>query len=71
MATGKKDGGVRPLVAGQVLRRIAAKTLCEVVKKDAHADLWPLQVGVATKKRRQQPDVAANEQPGVKKSLSE
>ena len=49
MATAKKDGGVRPLAAGEVLRRLAAEVLCTTVRDEALAALWPLQVGVAPK----------------------
>ena len=41
----KKDGGIRPIVAGEILRALIAKTaLAEL--RDGLSDLQPLQVGV-------------------------
>jgi hypothetical protein len=48
IALTKQDGGVRPIAVGECLRRLVAKCLCGKAKDDAHAYLWPLQIGVAT-----------------------
>ena len=47
MASRKKDGGVRPIAVGEVLRRLVAKTLSKETQEAAQRYLWPLQVGVA------------------------
>ena len=41
----KKHGGVRPIAAGETLRRLVAKLLCRSVRQEAR-DLFPLQLGV-------------------------
>ena len=43
----KKDGGTRPIAAGESLRRIIGKVLCARVKGKAEAFFAPLQFGVA------------------------
>jgi ubiquitin len=45
----KKDGSLRPIAAGEVLRRLTSKCLCAVVKDDAAAKFAPHQYGVAAK----------------------
>ena len=47
MALPKKDGNYRPIAVGEVLRRLAAKTLCAAYQEQARSYLWPLQIGVA------------------------
>ena len=47
VALRKPKGGVRPIAVGEILRRLAAKCLCDIVKEDARAYTWPAQVGVA------------------------
>ena len=47
MALPKKDGGLRPIAVGEVLRRLAAKTLCAAFQEQARNYLCPLQIGVA------------------------
>ena len=42
----KKQGGVRPIAVGEVLRRLVGKLLCQAVREESRAYLWPLQVGV-------------------------
>ena len=42
----KKDGGMRPIAVGEVLRRLAAKVVCAAYKDDVIDHLWPLQIGV-------------------------
>ena len=44
-AAEKKDGGVRPIAVGEILRRLTAKCLCHAAKDSARNLLWPLQVG--------------------------
>ena len=44
-AADKKDGGVRPIAVGEILRRLTAKCLCHTAKDHARRVLWPLQVG--------------------------
>ena len=43
----KEDGGIRPIAIGEALRRLVAKSLCEMSKDDARQHLWPLQIGVS------------------------
>jgi len=43
----KKDGSARPIAVGEVIRRLAAKTLCAAYQEQARGYLWPLQIGVA------------------------
>jgi hypothetical protein len=45
----KKDGSVRPIAAGEVLRRLTAKCLCRSVKEEAASYFAPYQFGVAAK----------------------
>jgi len=47
MALPKKDGTSRPIAVGEVLRRLAAKTMCAAYKEQAQSYLFPLQIGVA------------------------
>ena len=47
MALAKPKGGLRPIAIGEILRRIAGKCLCAVVKEEAQTFFPPLQVGVA------------------------
>lgn len=47
MALPKKNGTCRPIAVGEVLRRLAAKTLCAAYQEQARDYLWPLQIGVA------------------------
>ena len=42
---GKKDGGIRPIAVGCVLRRLAAKCLCASVFDDMGSLLFPHQLG--------------------------
>ena len=42
----KKQGGVRPIAVGEVLRRLVGKLWCQAVREESRAYLWPLQVGV-------------------------
>lgn len=44
----KGDCDVRPIAVGETIRRLASKCLCEAVKSEARACLFPLQVGVST-----------------------
>lgn len=46
-ALAKKDGGVRPIAAGETLRRLVSKCMCAVLQQPALAALSPRQVGVA------------------------
>jgi hypothetical protein len=43
----KKDGGIRPLACGNLLRRLASKCICCVTKDRFREHLSPHQVGVA------------------------
>jgi hypothetical protein len=45
----KKDGSVRPIAAGEVLRRLTARCLCRSVKDEAAEYFAPYQFGVASK----------------------
>ena len=47
MALPKKDGGLRPIAVGEVLRRLAAKTIRAAFQEQARNYLCPLQIGVA------------------------
>ena len=47
IALPKAKGWVRPIVIGELLRRLTGKCLCSVVKEDARAFFHPVQVGVA------------------------
>ena len=42
----KKDEGIRPVVVGEVWRRLTAKCLCNVYKEQACSFFFPLQIGV-------------------------
>ena len=46
LAMPKKDGGVRPIAVGEVIRRLTAKVVCAAYKDDLANHLWPLQIGV-------------------------
>ena len=48
IACKKKDGGVRPIAVGEVIRRLASKCVMAGVARDAANLLAPLQVGVGT-----------------------
>lgn len=43
----KKNGGIRPIAVGEVLRRLASKVLVQLTSKEAASLLSPLQVGVS------------------------
>ena len=43
----KKDGGTRPIAAGESLRRVIGKVLCSRIKSKASTFFAPLQFGVA------------------------
>ena len=45
-ASKKKDGGLRPIAVGEVLRRLTSKCIARAVRDDAFRALTPLQVGV-------------------------
>ena len=45
----KKHGGVRPIAAGETLRRLVGKLMCRSVREEARDCLFPLQVGVGVK----------------------
>ena len=47
VALPKKDGSIRPVAVGEVLRRLVAKVLCAAYQDEARNYLWPLQIGVA------------------------
>ena len=47
MALPKKDGSARPIAVGEVLRRLAAKSLCATTRDQNRDYLRPLQIGVA------------------------
>ena len=44
-----KNGGLRPIAVGEVLRRLTSKFLSRAVQSDAFDVLTPLQVGVGVK----------------------
>ena len=46
VALPRKDGGIHPVAVGEVLRRLAGKTLCKSYQDQARQLLWPLQIGV-------------------------
>eukprot|EP00435_Cladocopium_sp_Y103_P009537 s556_g2.t1 len=48
VALPKPNGGVRPIAVGEILRRLTAKCLMEVVRDDARQQFAPVQLGVAT-----------------------
>lgn len=45
----KKDGGIRPIAVGSVLRRLAAKVACFKIREEMSAYLHPHQLGFGTK----------------------
>jgi hypothetical protein len=45
----KKDGGVRPIAVGEILRRLASKCCCSLIQARAQEYFAPLQVGVGTR----------------------
>jgi hypothetical protein len=45
----KKDGGIRPIVVGEVIRRLISKLCVTAVFQDAREYLQPLQLGVGEK----------------------
>ena len=45
----KKDGGIRPVAVGNVLRRLAAKARCYAVSRAVSHELLPIQLGVPVK----------------------
>ena len=45
----KKDGGIRPVVVGNVFRRLAAKVGCYAVSCAVSRELLPIQLGVSAK----------------------
>ena len=49
LACQKKDGGLRPIAVGEVLRRLTSKCLSHSVQEQAIQTLTPLQVGVGVK----------------------
>ena len=49
LANRKKDGGLRPIAVGEVLRRLTSKCLARHVQEDAIHTLAPLQLGVGVK----------------------
>ena len=49
IACRKKNGGLRPIAVGEVLRRLTSKCLACLVQQDAVQALSPLQVGVGVK----------------------
>ena len=46
LALKKKDGGIRPIAVGELLRRLVAKCLCRLSSQKAASLLVPLQIGV-------------------------
>ena len=46
LARKKKDGSIRPIAVGEILRRLVAKCLCRLSSQKAASLLVPLQVGV-------------------------
>ena len=49
IAVKKKNGGLRPIAVGEVLRRLTSKCLSRAVHSDAFAVLTPSQLGVGVK----------------------
>ena len=49
LALSKKDGGIRPIAVGNVLRRIAAKAACQFATQSLAAHFGHLQVGVGVR----------------------
>ena len=47
----KKDGGIRPVAVGNVLRRLAAKVVCYAVSSAVPYELSPIQIGCSVKGR--------------------
>ena len=45
---GKKDGGIRPIAVGCILRRLATKCLCTSVFHEMGSPLFPHQLGFRT-----------------------
>ena len=45
LALKKKDGSIRPIAVGEILRRLVAKCLCRLASQKAASLLVPLQVG--------------------------
>ena len=45
----KKDGGIRPVAVGNVLRRLAAKAGCYTVSRVVSNELSPIQLGAPVK----------------------
>ena len=48
-ALGKKDGGVRPIAVGNVLRRLAAKVGARPSSARLGSELRPIQLGFSTR----------------------
>ena len=48
-AAAKKDGGIRPIAVGNILRRLTAKTIARRVQERAASLLAPHQLGVGVK----------------------
>ena len=48
MALEKKDGGLRPIAMGEIVRRIVGKSLCKDAKQASENYFWPRQVGVGS-----------------------
>ena len=46
VALNKKDGGIRPVAMGSVIRRLAARAACKVLKDSVAAAVGPNQYGV-------------------------
>ena len=46
LASKKRDGGLRPIAVGEVLRRLSSKCISKAVRSEAFKVLTPLQVGV-------------------------
>ena len=49
LACKKKNGGLRPIAVGEVLRRLVSKCLAQAVRSSALSVLAPLQLGVNVK----------------------
>ena len=45
----KKDGGIRPIAVGNVLRRLTAKLACQYVQSTANDIFQPIQLGCGTR----------------------